>query len=316
MRILVALLVVFIAASGCSGPAVTDPVATAAEPRLILVTGATGTQGGAVARELLKRGFAVRALTRSPDKPAARALAGLGAEVVQGDFDDSASVAAAMKGVYGVFLLTDWWEHGVEREIEHGTSLVDSAVAANVNHVVFTSVASADKATGVPHFDSKYTIEQYLRESGLGYSIVRPVSFMNNWLWRKDKFMAGTIGEPYDPDLRHQWIAATDIGFFAGEAFAKPDEWLGRAEDIAGDEMTYSDFAKLLSDVLQRPVTYRRMNWDEYAEENNAEVMQMARWFESEGYSVDVAGLRNRYSELTTARDFLTSLSWAGETNE
>ena len=310
--LLLSLLLIF----GCSGTDDASLSGAAATPRLILVTGATGTQGGAVARELLSRGFAVRALTRSPEKPAARALADLGADIVQGSYDDADALAAAMQGVWGAFLLTDWWEHGVEREVEHGRILVDAAKAAQVKHVVFTSVANADRDTGVPHFDSKYEIEQYLRHSELDYSIIRPVSFMNNWLWRKAEFLSGEIREPYDPDTRHQWIAARDIGFFAGEAFAKAEQWRGRAIDIAGDAMTLRELSAVLSEVSGRPVEYQRMTWGEYARDNNDQALKMAQWFDGVGYSVDVAALREQYPNLMSARDFLAELDWSGEPND
>ena len=313
MRLLFVSIAALLAMTGCAGK---DDAGTGAGPQVVLVTGATGTQGGAVARELLERGFAVRALTRSPDKPAAQALAGQGAEVVAGNYDDADSINAALDGVHGLFLLTDWWEHGVAREVEHGKRLVDAAVEAQVQHVVFTSVANADRGTGVPHFDSKYEIEQYLRHSGLGYTIIRPVSFMDNWLRRRAEFEAGAISEPYDPATKHQWIAASDIGFFAGEAFSKPDEWLGRAVDIAGDQMSYAELAALLSDILQRPVAYERLRWGEFARNSNEELMAMAQWFDGVGYSVDVAALRSQYPGLITAREFLTGLNWSGEADE
>lgn len=301
---------------GCTGTDESPPDASAAPAKLVLVTGATGTQGGAVARELLSRGFAVRALTRNPGKPAARALADLGADVVRGDYDDSASLAAAMRDAWGAFLVTDWWEHGVEREIEHGRILIDAARAAGVEYVVFTSVANADRDTGVPHFDSKYEIEQYLRHSDLDYSVIRPVSFMNNWQWRKEEFMSGVVREPYAPGTRHQWIAARDIAFFVGEAFSSPEEWEGRAIDIAGDAMTIAEFTSLVAEVLQRPVEYRRMSWGEYAQANNDEALKMAQWFDGVGYSVDVASLRERYPNLTTAREFLADMDWGGVSND
>lgn len=123
--------------------------------KIVLVTGATGTQGGAVARELVDRGYAVRGLTRNPDSERATALTELGIEVVKGDFDDAASLNVAMEGVYGVFAVTNYWEHGFDREVAHGKQLVDAAEKAGIKHFVFTSVAGADAGTGLPHFESR-----------------------------------------------------------------------------------------------------------------------------------------------------------------
>ena len=123
--------------------------------RLILVSGATGQQGGAVARSLLKRGFPVRALTRSPEKPEAQALAEGGAELVRGDLENRASLDQALEGVHGVFSVQNFWESGYEREVQQGKTLADAAKAAGVRHVVYSSVGSAHRETGISHFDSK-----------------------------------------------------------------------------------------------------------------------------------------------------------------
>jgi uncharacterized protein YbjT (DUF2867 family) len=180
----------------------------------ILVTGATGTQGGAVARELLARGYNVRGLTRSPKSDRAQALADLGVTVVKGDFDDAMSLAAAMRDVHGVFAVTSFWEHGFDREVAHGRQLIDAARLADVGHFVFTSVAGAETGTGLAHFDSKLEIEKILQKSGLNYSVVRPVEFMDNIRYTKQEVMSGTLGDPRDGSQSHQWIAASDIGFF------------------------------------------------------------------------------------------------------
>ena len=149
--------------------------------RLVLVTGATGQQGGAVARNLLGRGFGVRALTRDPEKPEANVLAERGAEVVRGELEDRSSLDRALEGVYGVFSVQNFWEAGYDREIEQGKRLVDAAKAADIEHYVYSSVGSAHRETGIPHFDSKWEVEEHLRGSGVPFTILRPVFFMQNW---------------------------------------------------------------------------------------------------------------------------------------
>lgn len=312
-RCVKALAVALMIFCGCAvgvAPAAEQASADQRSGTLILVTGATGTQGGAVARELLGRGYAVRGLTRSPDKPRALALAKLGAEMVAGSYDDPDSLAAAMAGVHGVFAVTAWWEHGVETEVVHGRALVDAARAADVEHFVYTSVAGADENTGVPHFDSKYAIEQYLAQSGLTWSVVRPVSFMDNWPRRREEFLSGRFVDPGEPNQVHQWIAASDIAFFVAEAFDNPGPWAMHALDIAGDEMTLAEFANLLSVVLDRPVRQEQNSWADYEAANGAELTIMHRWFDSEGYSVDVPALRERYPQLETAETFLREMDW------
>src|SRR5919197_780672 len=112
--------------------------------RLVLVTGATGKQGGAVARD--------------PTKAAARALAERGAEVVRGDLDDPTSLEPAIRGADGVYSVQNFWETGFEREVRQGTALADLAKAAGTGHFVYSSVASAHRKTGLEHFETKWQI--------------------------------------------------------------------------------------------------------------------------------------------------------------
>ncbi len=296
--------------AGCGGPS--EPEEAAEPPRTILVTGATGTQGGAVARELLKRGYPVRALTRNPEQPAATALAAQGAEVVQGNFDDPASLAAAMAGAWGVFAVTDFWEHGREREEQHGRALIDAAEQAGVGHFVYTSVAAADSGSGLAHFESKYEIEQMLDDSDLDFTVVRPVEFMDNWRWSLDALRAGRYVNPRDPGDRHQWIAASDIGFFVGEAFDNPDDWIGRTEEIAGDEMTLEELTGVMSEAFDRPVEYVQVSWEEFEEMLGTEMTDMYRWFADVGYSVNIEALRSEYPDLVTVHEYLDGLAASG----
>ena len=283
--------------------------------KTILVTGATGTQGGAVARELMKRGYSVRGLTRNPDSDRARALSDLGADMVRGDYNDAASLAAAMSGIHGVFAVTDFWEHGYQTEVEHGKQLVDSAKAAGVNHFVFTSVDGADSYSGVPHFESKGEIEIYLIASALKYSIIRPVSFMDNIHYDRQRIMSGVYFDPRDSDKTQQWIAASDIGFFVGEAFDHPDEWIGKALDIAGDEMSIAEFTDVLSRSVGLDVHHQQITWKKYEEEAGEEITLMARWLDNKGFDADVEALRKMYPNLLTYQQFLQNLRWDQSSN-
>src|ERR671911_2947843 len=141
--------------------------------RLILVGGASGNQGGAVARSLLDRGFQVRALTRAPQKPEAQALAEQGAEVVQGDMEDRSAMDRVLEGAYGVFSVQNFWETGYDREVKQGKTVADAAKATGVEHFVYSSVGSAHRQTGIPHFESKWEIEEHVRQIGLPYTILR-----------------------------------------------------------------------------------------------------------------------------------------------
>jgi uncharacterized protein YbjT (DUF2867 family) len=266
--------------------------------RLILVTGATGHQGGAALRHLRERGFAVRAATRDPNKPEARQLAGHGAEVVQVDLDDPASLAKALDGVYGVYSVQDW-KGGTEAEIRQGNHLTDAANRARVSHVVYSSVGSADRHTGIPHFDSKAAVEEHLRGSGVPYTIIRPVFFMENWLGMKGMIDQGTITLPLSPETRLAMIAVDDIGGFAAMAFEHPGRWQGRAIDIAGDDLSMNEAARAFTRAAGREVRYRQIPWEQFEQQAGREMTTMFRWFESTGYDIDISAIRSEYPKLT-----------------
>jgi len=279
------------------------------ERATILVTGSTGTQGGAVARELLKRGYSVRGLTRNTESEEARALAALGAEMVQGDYDDVASIASAMDGADGVFAVTLFWHGGYDAEVDQGKMLIDEAIKADIGHFVLTSVAGADDNSGIPHFESKWEVEQYLHDARLNWTIIRPVEFMDNWGWSLETFSQGRLVDPRDPETSHQWIAASDIGFFVAEAFDNPADWIGITQEIAGDQLTLAELQAALASAFGHEFTYVQPSWEEFEAQSGEEIAQMVRWFEDEGYSVDIAALRARYSNLKTVPDFLAELA-------
>ena len=280
--------------------------------RLVLVTGATGNQGGAVARRLLERGFPVRGLTRDPEKPEARALAEQGAEVVQGDLDNRSSLEGALEGAYGVFSVQNFYEGGYEGEVRQGTTLADVAKESGVQHVVYSSVGSAHRETGVPHFDSKGEIEQYKREAGLPLTILRPVFFMQNWEMMRDQILDGTLAQPLDPDKPLQQVNVEDIGAFAAMAFESPDEWIGREVDLAGDELTMPEAAEAFSLVTGREVSYYQVPWDQFREQMGEEMTVMYEWFNDVGYEADVLALRSEYPDLTDLERYLRDHGWLG----
>ncbi len=267
--------------------------------RVILVTGATGHQGGAVWRKLRERDFPVRALTRDPDQAKARDLAGHGTEVVRGDLDDRVTLTRALDGAYGVFSVQSPAEHGVAAEVRQGITLADTAKRSRIGHFVYSSVASAYQNTGIPHFDSKFRIEQHLRGTGMRFTIFRPVFFMENWLGMRPQIEQGTLPLPLKPEARLQMVAVDDIGAFVAMAFENPDRWQGQAREIAGDELSMSELAGRFSRTMGREVAYRQVPWDEWERQAGREMTIMWRWFEAAGYHVDIPQLRQDYPQLT-----------------
>jgi uncharacterized protein YbjT (DUF2867 family) len=280
--------------------------------RLILVAGATGNQGGAVARSLLDRGFRVRALTRDPQKPEAQALAEQGTEVVQGDMEDRSAMDRVLEGTYGVFSVQNFWETGYDREVQQGKTVADAAKAAGVKHFVYSSVGSAHRQTGIPHFESKWEVEEHMRDVGLPYTIFRPVFFMQNWEGMRDHILGGTLVQPLDPDKPFQQVAVEDVGAFATIAFEHPEEWIGREVDLGGDEQTMPEIAETFGRVIGGEIGYYQVPWDQFEEQMGEEYAVMYRWFNDVGYEADIAALRQEYPNLTTFERYLRSHGWEG----
>jgi len=264
-----------------------------------LVTGATGRQGGSVARHLLNRGHRVRAMTRNPHSMAATELARLGAEIVEGDFFDTSSLERAMQGMDAVFAMSTPWEAGPEQEVEQGRNLIYAALAMGVSHFLLSSIAGADEKTGIPHFDSKFEIEESLRQSGLAYTILAPAFFMENVLnpMALTTVRAGTFALALPPETRLQQITVEDIGAFAKLVLERRDPFIGKRIDIAGDELTGPEEADILSDVTGQAISYVELPIEALREESE-DSARMFDWFRRVGFHADVHGLRRMYPEV------------------
>ncbi|RDS81120.1 NmrA/HSCARG family protein [Dyella monticola] len=271
--------------------------------RTILITGATGRQGGAVYRHLQKKGFTLRALVRDPESDQARQLMGNGQAVVQGSFDDSDSLMRAMDGVYGVFSAQPY----TAREIEQGAAVIDAAKRQGVSHFVYSSVGSADEETGIPHFESKIEVEAHLRSSGLPYTIVRPVFFMENW--QKNLFgesiRNGQLQQPLSPTTHLQMVAVDDIGAFAALAFEHPDTWKNRTFSLAGDELSMQQIADAFSRVTAQDVKYAQVPWSQFEKNAGRELTVMYHWFEEKGFHFDIEEARRECPQTHTFNQWL-----------
>ena len=279
---------------------------------IIVVTGATGQQGGAIARHLLAKGWPVRALTRDMNKPAAQALAAAGAEIVHADNDDRASLERAMQGAYGVFSVQNFWlpNVGKEGEVRQGRHVADAAKAAGVKHFVYSSVGAAHRGMGQEHFATKYEIEQYIQAIGLPYTILRPVAFMENFFWQRAAITNGTYtGWGLRPDKGLQLIAVDDIGVFVEMALANPAEYLGKTVEIAGDELTEPQIAATLTRVIGRPVQLAQRSLPEGVQPTQ-EQMAMFQFFNGQGYDADIRALRKVYPGLRTFEQWLRETGW------
>ncbi len=228
--------------------------------RTIVVSGATGKQGGAAFHHLKQRGFALRALVRNPEKPEVRALEDSHVEVLRGDFDDPESMQRALDGADGAYSVQAW-EGGAETEVRQGIAFAEAANRQDVGHFVYSSVAAADRNTGIPHFDSKGKVEARIQQIGIPYTILRPVFFMENWLPMREGIENGSIMLPLSPQTRLQMVAVDDIGGFVALAFEHPGRWHNRAYELAGDELSMTELAEAFSRVSDREVRYQQVPW-------------------------------------------------------
>jgi uncharacterized protein YbjT (DUF2867 family) len=266
-----------------------------ANEKTILITGATGKQGGATLRHLARRGgFKLRALTRKPDGDAAKAVAALGAEVVAGDFNDAASLERAVAGAWGVFAVQNTWEAGVEGEEEQGKRFAKIARDKGVQHFVYTSVGSANRKTGIPHFDNKFRVEETVKQLGFpSHVILRPVFFMENlpspWFLNGDKLTTAL-----KPETKLQMVAVDDIGKFSAKAFVEAEKFKGAEIEYAGDAVTMAEAAAAMSELTGKTITYQPIPI-EAVRANSLDFALMLEWFDAVGYSADIPSLESRW---------------------
>jgi len=267
--------------------------------RTILITGVTGHQGGAVAQALQRSGFRLRGLTRKPESERAAALARSGVDVVKADLDDEATLRRALAGVWGVFGVQNAAEAGVQREEEQGKRLATLAREAGVEHYVYTSVGSADKRTGVPHFDNKWRIEETVRDLRFpSHVILRPVFFMEN-LMAPFSLQGDTLAWALGPSAKLQMIAVDDIGWFGARAFSDAAALNRREIDLAGDVRTMPEAAEILTEALGRPIAFAQTPIEQ-VRQHSKEMALMLQWFERVGYSADIAGLEREFGRALT----------------
>jgi uncharacterized protein YbjT (DUF2867 family) len=282
--------------------------------RIVLVTGATGRQGGAVIRHLLPKGWKLKALTRNPQSPTAQALTEQGVELVQGDLEDAASIARAAAGVYGIYSVQDFWAVGARREVQQGKNVAEAARKASVKHLVYSSVGGAERNTGIPHWESKWEVEKHIRSLGLPVTVIRPAAFMEMYYIDQVEIgiLKGKFADPIRADKPYQTIATDDIGAFVALAFERPTEFIGKELEIAGSELTNAEAARVFSRVLGKPVKFQKLPLPLVRLILGKEFYSMFRWFNEAGFKADIAGLRRKYPEihLHTLEEWLHTEGW------
>ena len=277
-----------------------------AQQLTVVVTGSTGKQGGAVARALLDRGHKVRAVTRNPDSAKARELVDSGVTLVRASLEDTAALTKALEGASSLFAMTTPYEGGAQADTRQGIAAAAAAKAAGV-HLVFASIGSANRHTGIPHFDSKGEVEEHIAEIGLRATILAPVYFMENLHYGKEQLAKGVYATPLPPTRKLAQVAVADIGAVAVRILEAPGRFAGRRFDLGGDELTGSEVVAILSRVTGRPFTYFQVPLDVIRQGRGEDAVKMYEWFERVGYTFDRAALRREFPDVA----FHDFESWA-----
>ena len=274
-----------------------------------LVTGASGQQGGVVARELIQRGESVRVFVRDPAR--AEELKAMGCEVVVGDLLDAESIRAALQGCSGAFLVTTHFEHGPDHETEQGLTFVRVAEEVGLPHLVYTSVVVADSSPHVPFFNSKWKVEQAIHASGLEWTILRPAFFMENF--DRDDYRKpveqGFMVLPMTKEAHLGMVSVGDIGHAAAEALTHPERFKGETLTLS-HERPVTEYVKAIADATGRRIFYQQLPDIVAKRLMPVEYVQMFHWLE-EADTEHSSDLEQKLGfSLTSFEDYLAQSNW------
>ncbi len=228
--------------------------------KIVFVTGATGRQGSAAAMYLSQAGFQVRALTRNPGSRKAESLKEFDIEVVKGDLNVVDSYRNYLKDAHGLFSVQTY-ENGIKRELDQGLALARVAKEEGIKHFVYSSVILVDLHEGVPHLQTKFEIENFIRSSGIPFTILRPASFFENFLIPQVKkgIHKGKLVQPMEQNTVLQYVSVVDIGKAVAQVFHGAEKYHGKIIPVASEQLTTQQVAERFSQVLQKPVKYEKL---------------------------------------------------------
>jgi len=275
-----------------------------ANENVVLVTGGTGSQGGATVTHLLAaKKVRVRVLTRNLESPKAKSLAARGVELVKGDFDDVASLRTALAGVSAAYSVQQWTEKGgTAAEELHGKRFADAVKASGSPHLVYSSAEGVERNSGLGHYESKWAIEQHIRNLGLPATILRPVGFMDAFgaaAIPRGMFL-GIFRANFGSSLPIQFVATYDIGWFAARALEDPERYAGRVIPLAGDQLSIDDIVQTFKTVTGRKPWVAPIPTFLAKRAMPKEFLDMFRWIREKGFKADIAKVRQEYPQLLT----------------
>ena len=274
------------------------------DENVVLVTGGTGSQGGATVTHLLAAKKArVRVLTRNLDSPKAKSLAARGVELVKGDFEDVASLRAALAGVSAAFSVQQWSEKGgTAAEELNGKRFADAVKASGSPQLVYSAAEGVERKSGLGHYESKWAIEQHIRNLKLPATILRPVGFMDAFgapAMQRGLFL-GMFRANFGVSHRIQFVATYDIGWFAARALEEPELYAGRVIPLAGDELSVGDIIKTFKTVTGHKPWVAPIPAFVAKKMMPKEFLDMFRWIREKGFKADIAQVRQEYPQLLT----------------
>ncbi|MDS0474393.1 NmrA/HSCARG family protein [Natrinema sp. 1APR25-10V2] len=280
----------------------------------VLVTGATGNQGGSVVDHLLEAhtDFDVYGLTRGVSGDRAQELAERGVTMVEGDLNEKDSLAPHVAEVDAVFAVTNFWTQGYDAQVQQGKNVAEVASEEGVDQFVFSGVGSHERDTGVPHFDSAWEIEQHAQELELPLTVLQPVFFFQNLeAFAEDIVEDGQLALPLEEGVSLQMIDVDDVGRAAAVALANPDEFIGERIELAGDEKTLVETADVLSAVTGVDVDPVHVPIEDAYESFGEEFTVMCEWFNAVGYDADVDVLEEQFGfAFTHLESYLREHGW------
>ncbi|MDF9745117.1 NmrA/HSCARG family protein [Natrinema salsiterrestre] len=280
----------------------------------VLVTGATGNQGGAVVAHLLESDadFDVYGLTRDASGDRARELTEQGVTMVEGDMNDKESLAPHVADVDAVFAVTNFWTQGYDAQVQQGKNVAEVAADEGVDQFVLSGVGSHERDTGIPHFDSAWEIDRHAQDLDLPLTVLQPVFFFQNLeAFAEDVVEDGQIALPLEEGVSLQMIDVDDVGRAAAVAFERPDEFVGERVELAGDELTLTETAEVLSTVTGREVDPVHVPIEDAYDSFGEEFTVMCEWFNEVGYDADIGGLEDRFGfEFTRLPEYLRENGW------
>jgi uncharacterized protein YbjT (DUF2867 family) len=225
---------------------------------------------------------------------------------VRGSLEDTAALTKALEGATSLFVMTTPFEGGPQGETRQGIAAADAARAAGV-HLVFTSAGSANRQTGIPHFDSKYEVEKHIARIGVRATVLAPVYFMENLYFGKEQLAKGIYASPLPPTRQLAQVAVADIGAVAVRLLEDSGRFAGKRFDLGGDELTGNDVLAILSRVTGRPFSYFEVPLDVIRQRMGEDGCRMYEWFDRVGFTFDRAALRREFTDVA----FHDFESWA-----